>query len=376
MTALNYKEPDRVPMDLVPTIDVYKDLREHLDLYDAPENPPMDYSTIVEMPMEMTRALQLDACWVSPRSGTSIHSKKFSDGSFVTEWGVPYNKAVLPSGIFYFEVGEPPLAKATLEDIKKYAWPDPDDPARYMELETKLPEIRANSDVAILCKLAGPVFELGKLLRGFSQWFMDLMINRELANHLMERICDVQMKINDNCMSVVGEHIDVLRLAGEDLGMQDRTLISPDLFREMVKPHLKRLWLHAKETLHKYNPEAKIMLHTCGSVYDFIPDLIECGVDVLDPVQPRAAKMERFQLKADFGKKISFHGGIDIQDVLPFGTKADIDEEVKLAIKALAPGGGYWLAPAHNVQGDVSAENLLIMLEAARKYGQYPLNIE
>ena len=139
----------------------------------------------------------------------------------------------------------------------------------------------------------------------------------------MDKICQIQKRTNEVIMAEVGEYVDILRLSGEDLGMQDRPLVSPKTFRKVIKTHLQELWEHAKRTLHQYNPEAKIMLHTCGSVRPFIPDLIESGVDILDPVQPGAKDMNRFELKEAFGDEIVFHGNIDIQKVLPFGSKED-----------------------------------------------------
>lgn len=374
MTALNHKEPDRVPVDMVVTIEVYRDLKRTLGI-EAPDNPKMGRWTDVQMPLEMIKALGLDAYWVSPRSAISGHSKTFDDGSFIDEWGCHWKKTV-GDNYFYFALVDPPLAHATIEDLNNYEWPDPDDPVRYSALEKEMKYVRENSDLAILAKFAGAVFELATYMRGHEQWYEDLLLNKEFAHALMDKICRIQMKINENCMRAVGKYVDVLRMSGEDLGMQDRPLISPKLFREVIKPHLKMLWTHAKETLHKYNPEAKTMQHSCGDIYHFIPDFIECGIDILDPVQPRAAEMDRFRLKKEFGDNICFHGAVDIQKVLPFGTKEEIIEEVKTSIKALAPGGGYWLAPAHNVQSDVSAKNLLIMIDAVKKYGNYPINVD
>lgn len=213
-------------------------------------------------------------------------------------------------------------------------------------------------------------------MRGHEQWYKDLINNQEFAHALLDKVCQIQKRIDACCLEAVGAEVDILRLSGEDLGMQDRPLISPRTFRKVVKPHLKELWEDAKASLLAQNPKGKVMLHSCGSVRAFIGDLIECGIDILDPVQPGAKNMNRYELKAEFGDDISFHGNIDIQDVLPFGTKEDITAEVKDAIKALAPGGGFLLAPAHNVQGDVSAKNLIHMVDCVKKYGHYPITID
>ncbi|MEG0379283.1 MAG: uroporphyrinogen decarboxylase family protein, partial [Eubacterium sp.] len=206
------------------------------------------------------------------------------------------------------------------------------------------------------------------------RWYRDLVNNQEFAHALMDRICQVQKGVNAVCLEAVGDYVDILRLSGEDLGMQDRPLISPRTFRKVVRPHLEELWSHAKAALQAKNPEGKIMLHSCGAIRPFINDLIECGIDILDPVQPAAKDMDRYGLKKEFGDQITFHGNIDIQKVLPFGSKEEITEEVHDAIKALAPGGGFLLSPAHNVQSDVSAENLVHMIKCAHEFGTYPID--
>lgn len=183
-------------------------------------------------------------------------------------------------------------------------------------------------------------------MRGHEQWYKDLINNQEFAHALLDKVCQIQKRIDACCLEAVGAEVDILRLSGEDLGMQDRPLISPRTFRKVVKPHLKELWEDAKASLLAQNPKGKVMLHSCGSVRAFIGDLIECGIDILDPVQPAAKNMNRYELKEEFGEDICFHGNIDIQDVLPFGTKEDITAEVKDAIKALAPGGdSCWRRP-------------------------------
>jgi uroporphyrinogen decarboxylase len=373
--ALNFKEPDRVPVDVIVTVDVYRDLCNELGM-NIDENIPMSYATVVQMPIDMIIRLGIDAYWVNPRSSKSVHSRRFEDGSFVDEWGIHFKKARLSNGSFYFEAVNRPFGdveEPTEELIENYEWPDPDDPARYESLIENIAFVRQNSDLAVLCKMANCVFEEGKYFRGFEQWMVDILLYPEFANAFMNKMVDINMRIYTNCIRAVGKDVDVVRLAGEDLGMQDRMLFSAEAYRDMIKPHLKRLFTHVRRELDRVNPGAKLMLHTCGSVYDIIDDLIDTGVEVLDPVQPKAARMDRRLLKEKFGGKIAFHGNIDEQHVLPFGTPEEIRAEVRDAIGVLAPGGGFWLSPSHNVQSDVSAKNLLVMLEAAKEYGRYPI---
>ncbi|MEG1428003.1 MAG: uroporphyrinogen decarboxylase family protein, partial [Oscillospiraceae bacterium] len=309
----------------------------------------------------------------SPRSAESVHSKKFEDGSFTDEWGCYWKKTMIDGGHFYFELQNPPLKDATIDDLENYAWPDPKDVQRYEGLKEEMQGVREKSDLAILAKFAGAVFEVATYMRGHERWYRDLINNQAFAQALLHKICQIQKEIDSVCIEAVGEYVDILRLSGEDLGTQNSPLISPRIFRKVVRPHLEELWSHAKTALLKKNPEAKVMLHSCGAVRPFISDLIECGIDILDPVQPAANHMDRYELKAEFGDQIVFHGNIDIQKVLPFGTKEDIEAEVYDSIKALAPGGGFLLSPAHNVQSDVSAKNLVHMIDYAHKFGTYPI---
>lgn len=376
MIALNHQEPDRVPVDMKLTIDVYKDVRQYLGLLDLPENLKMGQWTEVEMPVEMIQALDLDIYYTAARRVQSVHSQNYDDGSFTDEWGVYWKKTMVDNGHFYFEVQNPPLADANIEDLDKYEWPDPEDSSRFAGMREELEKIRNETNLAILVKTGGAVFEVATFMRGHERWYRDLVSNQPFAHALMAKIASIQKKINKRGIEEIGEYIDIFRIGGEDLGMQDRPLVSPRTFRNVLKPHFENVWLSAKEDLLKKNPNAKVMLHSCGCVSPFISQLIECGVDVLDPIQPLAKGMNRYELKQDYGDYISFHGNLDIQKILPFGTKDEICAEVKDSLKALAPGGGFIIGPAHNVQGDVCAENLVYAIECAHKYGKYPLELD
>jgi uroporphyrinogen decarboxylase len=150
-------------------------------------------------------------------------------------------------------------------------------------------------------------------------------------------------------------------------------MISPKLFNALVQPRFARLWDTAKSLSQAKNPAAKLMLHSCGNVRPFIPTWIEMGLDILDPIQPRARGMEPDGLKRDFGGQLTFHGGLDLQHTLPFGSPAEVQAEVKRYIQALGPGGGYIVAPAHNVQSDVPPANLVAARDAVEQFGTYPL---
>jgi len=236
-------------------------------------------------------------------------------------------------------------------------------------------DVRENTDFAIMTKIGGAVFELATYMRGMEEWYMDLAANPEFANKVMSKIAEIQAQRDINALKMVGKYIDVLRLSGEDMGSQQGPLISLRMFRKLVAPHLQKVWSVAKEHLLAQNPRAKVMLHSCGSVKPFMKDWVEMGIDVLDPVQVSAKGMDTAELKAHIGDRLSFHGAIDTQQALPFGAPEDVRQEVRQRIKDLAPGGGYLLAPIHNVQGDVPPENLIAMRDAVEEFGYYPIEL-
>lgn len=157
------------------------------------------------------------------------------------------------------------------------------------------------------------------------------------------------------------------------MGQQGGTLLSPAMFRGIIKPRFARLYREAKRMLLECNPDGKIMAHTDGDVYPFIPDYIEMGLDVLNPVQPYVAEMEHGRLKRKFGDRLSFHGGIDLQRVLPFGTPDEVRQEAVKTMRALGVGGGYILAPTHYLLPDVPPENVIALRDAVMEEGVYPL---
>jgi uroporphyrinogen decarboxylase len=143
----------------------------------------------------------------------------------------------------------------------------------------------------------------------------------------------------------------------------------------MIRPKMKNEWDFIKECYRRYNPEAKLAVHSCGSVFDFVESFIEMGADILNPVQPNAAGMDTKKLKEYFGDRISFYGAINTQEVLARGKPGDVRNEVKKRIKDLAPGGGYICAPSHNIQFGMSPENIVTMYEAIQEYGKYPISV-
>lgn len=373
LTALEHREPDRVPISMTITIDAYNNLKKYMGI-EIDEKIKVGRWTDVPIHEEVADKYDMDVLRVD--MGSPRKRPKSSDPNIlIDEWSVEWKRIDRPDGGFYYEMCKHPLENATIKDLEDFPWPDPHDEGIIDGVEEKFRRLRKDTDFAITTKVGGAVFELATYMVGMQRWYTALAEDPAFAVALMVKLADIQSKIDAFGLRVIGQYVDVLRLSGEDMGTQQGPLISLKMFRQMVRPHLQKVWDVAKAELTKRNPRAKIMLHSCGSVKPFIADWIEMGLDVLDPIQPKARGMDTALLKAEFGDKLSFHGGIDIQDVLPFGTVDDVRQEVRQRIKDLAPGGGYILSPAHNVQSDVPPQNLIAMRDAVLEFGWYPIRL-
>jgi uroporphyrinogen decarboxylase len=216
------------------------------------------------------------------------------------------------------------------------------------------------------------LFETAANMRGWEQWMMDLLINTEFVSAVIERILNIQMRLDERGLRAAGKYLSIFKLSGDDFGIQDRPLYSMKLWNQIILPIMERRWRNARTILDEVAPEVKLMMHSDGAIRPFIPDMINCGIDILDPIQRFCPGMNIYELKRDFGDQLTFHGVVDTQKVMPTGTPDDVKEEVLTCLDALAPGGGYICGPVHNVQGDVPAENLVAMCETVQEYGRYP----
>jgi len=212
------------------------------------------------------------------------------------------------------------------------------------------------------------LFEQAYVLRGVEECLMDLAGDEAFYLALQDRIKRIQVPYLKELCRQVGPYADVI-CTGDDLGSQEATLMSPETYRRLIKPYQAELLAAIHE-----NSRAKVFFHSCGNIHAVIGDLIEIGVDLLNPVQVSAAPMrDTAQLKRDFGQRISFCGAIDTRNVLPHGTAEDVRAEVRRRIRDLAPGGGYIASAVHCIQPDVPPENVLAMCEAVRESGRYPI---
>jgi uroporphyrinogen decarboxylase len=290
---------------------------------------------------------------------------ELADSSFRDAWGVTWQK---PPTSYYYDMVQPALpGDITRSDVRNHNWPDPHDPGYTRGLRESVQALRAGTDCALVLNISVYPVQCSQFIRGFEDWFLDMAANPELMRFLFDLLTDIMLGTVGDVLDEVGELVDVVSVS-DDVGMQDRTTVSPEMYRRLIKPSQAR----AFRTIHERTP-APLMYHTCGSVYAIIDDLIEIGVDALNPVQTDAANMEPHCLKREFGRRISFWGGINSSRVLPWGTPREVREEVHRVISALAPGGGYILNSVHNIQPGVPMENLLTMFDAAREFGQYPL---
>ncbi|UCF99741.1 MAG: hypothetical protein JSV89_09425 [Spirochaetaceae bacterium] len=377
--ALMIQEADRVPIDLDGwatyfTEGAYRSLLDHLG---SDEKPKInDWFLVSGVNESILRRFGVDFRRVGLGTADGFQSKTYADGSWDDEWGIRKRKVAHRSPqtgktAYYAEMIDPPLAEATIDDLERYPWPDPDDPGRYRGLAERARQLYETTDYALVAASIGNgIFEQAQALRGFQRFFEDLLINREFANRLIDRILQIQLRIIDRYLSTVGPYVEIVETS-DDYGMQTGPLISPQLYRDMLQPAHRQLNRFIKE-----RTEAKIYLHSCGSIRDVLDDLIDSGVEVINPVQPRARDMDSAGLKRRFGHRVVFHGGVDEQYVLPHGSVEEVQAEVQERMAAFAPGGGYIFAPAHNIQDDVPPQNVMAMFDSALSYGRYPVGVK
>jgi len=204
-------------------------------------------------------------------------------------------------------------------------------------------------------------------MRGFDKMLMDLAMNPEYVHALFQHILDVQLQATEIFYGAVGKYLHIAQ-TGDDFGMQQNSFFSAQMYTDLIKPYFKKYL----DAIKSYTP-AKVLHHTCGSVIKLIPEMIETGVDILNPIQPTASHMTPEELKPAFGDKLCFHGGVCVQQVLPMGTPEEVKTHVKDRLQGYGPGGGYICCPAHNLQGDTPPENIVAMYEAMDEFGNYPL---
>jgi uroporphyrinogen decarboxylase len=227
--------------------------------------------------------------------------------------------------------------------------------------------LRQEQDRVLIGDFQGHIFMAAQIIRGWTEFMLDLVSNPSMAQALLDALAQAQMKNFDVYAETVGKHLDIIQMC-DDLGMQDAPWMSPQIYRSLIKPYHQKLYSHIK----KKCPHAYILLHSDGSIYPMIEDLIDVGVDILNPIQYSCKNMELAKLKKEFGKDICFWGaGVDTQQKLPYGSPQEVEDEVKRNIDLLAPGGGFVFATVHNIVEGVPAENVIAAFQTAKEYGKY-----
>jgi len=374
--ALNHQEPDRVPLSMTITEIPYVRLREFLGLPPDPDLRPNRFGE-VNPGLDLIKILGFDT--ISIKLGSpekNLTPPPAIDGTQYDPWGVGRKRVELEGGAFLLEVTYSPFERLDPEEInlETYPWPDPNDRGFTTGLEERAQNLYNQTDLALIGRFGGTIMEQAIFLRGYEQWMMDLISYPEFSSKLMNRIADIQITLDEAGIKAAGKYLSIFKASGEDLGMQDRPMFSQKTWQEIIRPIIHRRLMAARQSLDRYGADhVKLMLHSDGAIRTFILDLIEDGVEVLDPIQTSAAGMDVNVLKRDFGDDLVFHGAIDTQQVLPSGTPEQVKAEVVRILNALGPGGGLILGPVHNVQPDVPPENLAAMCQAVLDHGRYPL---
>ena len=393
LAALNHRQPDRVPVDFsghrssgIAAI-AYPKLRKYLGL---PPRPVRVYDVIQQLAIvdedvldrfhvdtiELGRGFALDekswSPWTLP-DGTpclvpSWTRPERDDGRWVIRSKTGRIFAHMPDGTLYFEQTYFPFAEgdddleAIREVLGECMWTAvacPPGPIDSQVLSEGAKRLRKKTDRAIIGLFGGNLFEIGHFLYRNDQFMMLLAGEPQHAHRFLDKLVEIHLANLERFLEAVGEYIDII-LFGDDLGMQTGPMISPQMYCEFFKPRHKLLWNRAKEMA-----DIKVMLHCCGGVRELIPDLIEAGVDAINPVQISCGRMDAGQLKAEFGKDLTFWGGgCDTGDVLPNGTPKQVAEHVKKQVEILSPGGGFVFQQVHNILANVPPENITAMFDA------------
>lgn len=371
MLALSHQEPDRVPIDLGGTyassisIKAYENLKRYLG-FDHPTVVMRKWAGIAKPDESILTYFDVDTRIVMPRADEGWvegwREEILPDGSSKDEWGLI---RVKPPDGFYFMKNFPLAGEKTLDDIARYPWPDPNVKERFKGLKEQAAFLRKSTDYALITMFPRPFVSLSQFLRGYQDWFTDLILNREFIETLMDKILEICLGIGKKLLEEVGEYVDLV-FVHDDLATQDSLMMSPQLYREIIKPRHKKIF-----DLIKNMTQAKIIYHCDGAIYPIIQDFIEIGVDALNPVQVSAKGVDTETLKREFGKRLSFWGGIDTSYVLPKGTVEEVKDEVQKRIDHLKKGGGYVVASVHNILDEVPPENVVAMFKSAIDYGRY-----
>jgi uroporphyrinogen decarboxylase len=323
LTALNHRQPDRVPYDIRFTQKAHAKMAQY---YGDPEFES-----------------KLGNCftWFRPYP-RNVRYRLVGPDIWQDEFGVRWNRTIDK------DIGVPCNQLVTPQNINEFQWPDPNDPTRYDFIKEA---VKKAGDGATLVSLGFALFERAWTLAGMENLLIYMLTDKHFVNLLLDKILEYNLGIIEHACSL---DIDIIRL-GDDWGHQRGLIMGIDLWREFINPRIKEMYQLAKSK-GKY-----VMIHCCGKVDELFPDLIECGLDIFNPFQPEV--MDVFQMKRLYGERLCFYGGISTQRTLPYGTVAEVKDEVKRLIEVVGENGGYIASPAHDIPADAKAENIAAMIE-------------
>jgi len=335
----------------------YEKLRGHLGVGEP--GPLIDRMQQLVQPDErVLERLGVDARAFSQGAPERVGDAELGGHRYRDEWGVVRRR---PPGCHYYELDTCPLAgEISAETIARHPWPDPADPGIVRGLRERAERLR-QTGYAVIYNARFNLVHTTQYLRGFEDWYLDLGADHDLFTALMQAVWEVLAELNRRTLSQVGDLIDIVAY-GDDIGLQDRPVCALPLYRKLIRPFQER----TVETIRAHT-RAKILYHTCGSVYRYIEDFIGIGIDALNPIQVTAKDMDPGRLKREFGGRIAFWGGIDSQRVLPHGSPGEVRAEVRRIFELMGAGGGWVLSAVHNIQPDVPAENVCALFEAGRE---------
>lgn len=353
LTTLEHKEPDRVPLDECFRLGLWENLKSFfrvkqnhhvmknlgVDIYNVYMTPPIKF---------MKKAMTLTMMPWNPV--IPIKGDLYKD-----EWGVIYK---LGSTDDFFRVVRSPLKD--IDSLDSYVFPDINHDGRFDEAERLTKKL--SKEFAIAGYMQMTLFEtIAQYLRGFNNFIRDLYVNSSFANNLLDKLLGLRIEEGKRFAEI---GVDMVKL-GDDVGMQTGMMISPNMWRKYFKPRMEKL-IEALKRKGVY-----VYYHSDGNIRQIIPDLIEIGVDVLNPIQPEC--MEPAEIKRLYGDKLTLHGTISVQETLPFGSEEDVAGEVKKRIKTCGRGGGFIIAPSNRITPDVPLKNVLTLYESVKRFGRYPL---
>jgi uroporphyrinogen decarboxylase len=361
--ALSFDKPDRTPKDFAAVPEIWEQLSRYFgtdDRHEILKRLDVDcrivsYDSFCHHPKYDVSVVDMNASREQSSVGGMWRITE-ADGSNRDIWGARRKKIRIPSGEVESFASYPLESAQDIDDLQKYDWPQPEwwD---FTPLRSTINNLNDTHIYHIRYRL-GSVFETAWSLYNFEKFLLDLHLNPHLPKYVMDRLAEVHLQNLSTVLETAGDLIDIVYFY-DDLASQNNLIISPDMYKNMIKPYHERIIQLAA----KYGKP--VMMHCCGAVYPLIETFIGMGLNVLNPIQPSARDMNPEKLKSEFGGRIAFHGGIDVQQFLPHATPEQVNSKVTYTCKILGTHGGYIMAGSHHIQADTSLENVLAMYGVA-----------